>query len=842
MSDNFTTSTEPRHSLRSRYLIVAALVCIMLISGAIIANWYARDVSRNNSQALTLRNAVTESIGKIRSRIWTADNRLNASLIFPRADNEYNIIANLDEAEEELATLAANPAIETAGLSGQVQLLRDNLSLLTDKVEYLMTRRQDLNWTYPLLPFINEKLLQPHDRFESAAARALEEIAEDDGRPYASPLYGDFDQLRDLWRRKILNFRAVIIRFAWLNSIDVTPQERNITVLDEEIRERLARLQQQKTQGALGIEAVAALEQMQEASAQWQENWAAVRELRSSSIWRADIHYAGTEINRYRQQVFDTLASIEADITTWSAKNVVIVQQAAEQISNVLWGLAGVALTFVVLVYLMIDRSVLKPIAGIAESLSTRGEESIPGLEKRSSREIHRLITAFTVMRNQVHQRQMALEHQTLHDALTGLPNRVLLQDRLEHSIQMMKRNDGSMALLLLDLDRFKEVNDVLGHQVGDELLQQVGQRLQALLRNSDTVARLGGDEFAIVAPNTDNRQAALFAEKIARAIKEVFEVGKQKLYVGVSIGAAIYPQHGADAGTLTRHADISMYSAKRNKLDYSLYEMSGDERRLNKLALVGDLNAALENPGDLQLYYQPRIDLRSHEVVGFEALLRWPHPQLGSVSPAQIVKMAEHTGLAAVLTHWVIETTLSEISRLQHAGRRFSTAVNLSASNLQDPELPGAVARLLGEYGVPAEQLTLEVTESAMMSDPVQVRKVLMQLGESGINIAVDDFGTGFSSLGYLKMLPLRELKIDKSFVMNMVADENDATIVHSVIELAHNLGLTVTAEGVENQRTQSLLQKQKCDMAQGFHISPPLPGAAVQQWLQDQRLQIAH
>ena len=221
MSDNFTTSTEPRHSLRSRYLIVAALVCIMLISGAIIANWYARDVSRNNSQALTLRNAVTESIGKIRSRIWTADNRLNASLIFPRADNEYNIIANLDEAEEELATLAANPAIETAGLSGQVQLLRDNLSLLTDKVEYLMTRRQDLNWTYPLLPFINEKLLQPHDRFESAAARALEEIAEDDGRPYASPLYGDFDQLRDLWRRKILNFRAVIIRFAWLNSIDV---------------------------------------------------------------------------------------------------------------------------------------------------------------------------------------------------------------------------------------------------------------------------------------------------------------------------------------------------------------------------------------------------------------------------------------------------------------------------------------------------------------------------------------------------------------------------------------------------------------------------------------------
>lgn len=844
MSENFTTSAKPLHSLRSRYLFVATLVCIMLIGGAILANWYARDVSRNNSEALELRNDVTASIGAIRSRIWKANNALNASLIFPRAENEYeyDIIANLDGAEEELATLAANPAMDNAGLSDQVQALRESLSLLTDKVQYLMTQRQDLNWTYPLLPFINQKLLEPHDRFETAAALALQEIAEDDGRPYASRLYGEFDEVRDLWRRKILNFRAVIIRFAWLNSVDVTPQERNITDLHEAISERLATLQRQKAQGELGLESEAALKQMQEASERWQENWAAVRELRSSSIWRADIHYVGTEINRYQQQVFNTLASIEENITTWSAKNVAIVQQAAGQISNVLWGLAGVALAFVILVYLMIDRSVLQPIAAIAESLSTRGEESLSGLDKRSSREIHRLITAFNVMRNQVHQRQMALEHQTLHDALTGLPNRVLMQDRLEQAIQLMKRNNGSMALLLLDLDRFKEVNDSLGHQVGDELLQQVGQRLEMLLRNSDTVARLGGDEFAIVAPNTDNRQAAQFAEKIAQAIKDVFQVGKQNLYVGVSIGVAVYPHHGTDAGTLIRHADIAMYNAKRNNLDYSLYELTRDKRRVDKLALVGDLHDELENTENLQLYYQPLIDLFSHEVVAVEALLRWSHPQLGTVSPEQIIKMAEHTGLIAPLTQWVIDTTLSETSHLRQAGKRLGVAVNLSAWNMQDPELPTTIARILEKHAVPGGQLTLEITESAMMSDPVRARKILMQLGKMGLNLAVDDFGMGFSSLGYLKMLPVNELKIDKSFVTNMRGDKNDAIIVHSIIELAHNLGLRVIAEGVENQQTLSQLQQRKCDMAQGFHISPPLPADALQQWLQDQQLQIAH
>ena len=519
--------------------------------------------------------------------------------------------------------------------------------------------------------------------------------------------------------------------------------------------------------------------------------------------------------------------------THWSAENIAEVQRAAGQISNALWGLAGVALAFVILVYIMIDRSVLRPVASLAESLSTHSDGSLAHLKKRSSWEIHKLITAFNVMRTEVHQRQMALEHQTLHDALTGLPNRVLLQDRLEQSIQIMKRNNGSMALLLLDLDRFKEVNDALGHQVGDELLQQVGQRLEALLRHSDTVARLGGDEFAIVAPNTYSRQAAQFADKIASAIKDVFQVGKQNLYIGVSIGVAVYPNHGTDTGTLIRHADIAMYTAKRNNLNYCLYEKTRDKRRVDKLALVGDLHKELQNTENLQLYYQPQIDLLNHEVVAIEALLRWPHPQLGSILPEHIIKMAEHTGLIAALTQWVIETSLAETGPLRQTGKPFSIAINLSAWNLQDPELPAAIEQTLEKHGVPAGQLTLEITESAMMNDPLRARKILTRLSEMEVKLAVDDFGTGFSSLGYLKMLPVNDLKIDRSFVINMEGDENDAIIVHSIIELAHNLGLKVIAEGVENQQTLLRLQQQKCDIAQGFHISPPLSRGAAQQWL---------
>lgn len=829
------------HTLRGRYLIVATGVCLLLLGAAIIASRYTNLASKQNTHALELRDQVTETIGNIRNAIWKADIALNAALISPSTAYESDIVDNLDFARQRVNVLMDNRAIKTAGLEQSVQTLQAQLSLLTGKIQRLLEQRKDPNWVYPLLPFINRKLLEPNNTFETAAALALQEIAEDDGRPYASERYAQFDQVRDLWRRKILNFRAVIIRFAGLNDVDVTPQELNIGQLNEEIQRKLALLQNWKDLGKLGLESEEALAQMQSASERWQQNWSTAKDLRSSSIWRADLHDMETVVRPLQQRVFNALTAVDKKVTAWSAQNITTVQRAARRISAVLWGLAGVALGFVVLVYLMIDRSVLQPVAQIANSLVSEDAESTYRLQAGGSREIDQLVIAFNTMRKQIRQRQLALEHQAMHDALTGLPNRMLMQDRLQQAIRIMSRNDQSMALLLLDLDRFKEVNDALGHQVGDQLLQRVGRRLEELLRTSDTVARLGGDEFAIVAPNTASEQALRFADKIASVINEVFPVGNRNLYVGVSIGVAVYPQHGQDAATLIRHADIAMYAAKRNNLDVQLYDLSHDEDSMDRLALVDDLHSELQNSRRLQVYYQPLIDLFSREVVGVEALTRWEHPQMGNIVPEQIINMAEQTGLIDAMTRWVIDTALTESRDFGTAGEQLSIAVNLSAWNLQDPELPGNVARALRKHGVPAEKLTLEITESAMMNDPIRARHVLAELNAMGVNLAIDDFGTGFSSLGYLKMLPVNNLKIDRSFVINMQEDKNDAIIVHSTIELAHNLGLKVTAEGVENHESLLRLRQQKCDTAQGFYISQPLTANTFKQWLSDYRLRLA-
>ena len=831
------SSARSRRSLRTRYLSVATGVCIFLLACAMFANRYTSEVSRTNSEALQLRDRASEAIGKIRNLVWKADIALNATLISPSTKYERDIVTSLNSARQELHSLSANPAIDIAGLSEQLQRLRDALALLTDKVQYLAARREDVNWVYPLLPYITQKLLDPNNAFETAAGLALREIAENDGRPYASDLYGRFDQVRDLWRLKILNFRAVIIRFAGLNNIEMTPQEENIDKLNEEIEAQLAELRVLKDEGKLDLGAEDALATMQAASRRWQTNWKAAKELRSASVWREDLHYMETVVRPKQEQVFAALTTIEHGITSWSAENVATVRRVASQISAALWGLAAVALAFVILVYLMIDRSVLRPIARIASALSADGDDAGYRPDARSSREIHRLVEAFNTMRKQIRQRQMALEHQALHDTLTGLPNRMLLQDRLEHAIQMMKRDRRSMALLLLDLDRFKDVNDALGHPVGDQLLQQVGQRLGRVLRESDTVARLGGDEFAIVAPDTETEQARQFAAKIADLFKEVFRIDRLNLHVGVSIGIAVYPQHGQDAATLVRRADVAMYQAKRNNMDFQLFDLSRSEHSADRLALVDDLHTELDSSCNLQLYYQPQIDLRTDEVVAVEALLRWPHPQLGSIPPERIVNMAEHTGCIDALTLWVIDTALAQNAEFSGPDQRLGIAVNLSAWNLRDPKLPQHVAHLLTKHNFPAEKLTLEITESAMMNDPLRAREVLTELGHMNINLAIDDFGTGFSSLGYLKLLPVHELKIDRSFVINMQEDENDAIIVHSTIELAHNLGLSVTAEGVENQESLLRLREQKCDIAQGFHIARPLSFEALQRWFNDYR-----
>lgn len=423
------------------------------------------------------------------------------------------------------------------------------------------------------------------------------------------------------------------------------------------------------------------------------------------------------------------------------------------------------------------------------------------------------------------------LAYQASHDALTGLPNRALLYERLDEALARAGRQGGSLALLLMDLDRFKEINDTMGHQVGDKLLQRVGERLRDCVRETDTVARLGGDEFAILLPSTGSDGAIVVAETLIAALLEDHDVGDETVDIGASIGVACFPE-AADTTTLLRHADVAMYAAKRDGGGVQVYAKDQEAKTRARLGLARELREALIRD-ELVLHYQPKIDFRTGRVGGVEALVRWQHPSRGLVAPDVFIPVAEQTGLIVPLTGWVLGEALRQERAWLDAGLDLYVAVNLSARNLQDRGLVRSVAAYLADANVPPERLTLEITESMLMADPQRAREVLSELRRMGVAIAIDDFGTGYSSLAYLKELPVDVLKIDRSFVKDMCSNHQDAAIVRSTIELAHNLGLHVVAEGVEDGSISSLLERLGCDRAQGFHYSRPLPAAQLEAWL---------
>src|SRR4051794_36623826 len=427
------------------------------------------------------------------------------------------------------------------------------------------------------------------------------------------------------------------------------------------------------------------------------------------------------------------------------------------------------------------------------------------------------------------------LRHQANHDALTGLPNRTMLFDRLDRAIDEARRARGSMALLLIDLGRFKEGNDTFGHHFGDGLLKSVAFRLLNQLTSADMVARLGGDEFAIVlADAVDSRNVAMAARRILDTLQQPFVVDGQVLEVGASIGIALYPTHGIDARTLLRRADVAMYSAKQSQVGYTFHRDDHEPRTADQLSLVVEMRHALER-NEFELYYQPKLHLRSGLVTRVEVLLRWNHPTRGMLAPALFIPIAERTGLIRTISDWLLDRALQQCREWQDAGAPIHLAVNLSAKSLQEQTLPSKINDVLKKWDVDPRFLKIEITESSIMADPAHALAIMAMLQSIGVRLSIDDFGTGYSSLTHLRELPIDEIKIDKSFVTGMNSSDADAAIVRTVIDLAHNLGKQVCAEGVEDLETMQCLEEMGCDLAQGYFISRPVPAGALMTWLTD-------
>jgi diguanylate cyclase (GGDEF)-like protein/PAS domain S-box-containing protein len=424
------------------------------------------------------------------------------------------------------------------------------------------------------------------------------------------------------------------------------------------------------------------------------------------------------------------------------------------------------------------------------------------------------------------------LEYQNTHDLLTGLPNRTLLQQSVENAIGELSENE-KLIFMIIDLDSFKDVNDTLGHSVGDQIIQQIGPRLHKVLQdNRSVIARLGGDEFAIMLTGVEEVSAVdNIGRLLLSCIRQYFYVDNTEVEIRASVGVATYPDQASDFSTLLRYADVAMYCAKEDMSGVAFYNPERDAHSPKRLSLMSELGKAIRS-SSLTLYFQPKISLNDQRIVGVEALSRWIHPTMGFISPAEFVPVAEMTDLINDMTDWVLNESLRQIKEWRDRGLEIAVAVNISARNLQQEGFCDLVRELLARHDVPASCLELEITESTIMKHMETTLLVLKELNDMGIELSIDDFGTGYSSLAYLKRLPVKRLKIDYSFITNMMDNEQDQVIVSSTINMAHNLGLWVVAEGVETEQLQHRLADMGCEQAQGFHIARPMPANELEEW----------
>ncbi|HEV8552775.1 MAG TPA: EAL domain-containing protein [Casimicrobiaceae bacterium] len=494
--------------------------------------------------------------------------------------------------------------------------------------------------------------------------------------------------------------------------------------------------------------------------------------------------------------------------------------------------LAGVLVS--ILASVAIARGVARPVrelASVARRIAAGDYSTTP--PPSGVAEIGDLAAAFRTMQDGIASRESRIMNLAYCDALTQLPNRVLCDERLDQAIASAERNHTQVAVLLMDLDHFKYVNDTLGHAIGDLILRAVTSRLEGLLkRPTDTVARLGGDEFAIILPGDD----AVAGRSVAKAILHSLEMPMipqgYTLDVRASIGIAVYPEHGRERSILLRRADVAMYAAKRNKLGYVLWNDDYDVYSRERLVLMNDLRRAVDQD-ELTLLYQPKVSLNRVGELDAEALVRWQHPTRGLVTPNEFIPFAEETGYIWAITQWVLAHAIAQCAQWRREGLPMNISINISAHDLMDAELPDRFVALLERHDCAAEWITLEITESAILDDPGHGIKSLERLSALGCRLSIDDYGTGYSSLAYLRHLPVRELKLDKSFVMGMMGDTSDALIVRSTIDLAHKLGLSVAAEGVEDEATLEGLRALGCDVVQGFLLSHPLEASELAVWM---------
>lgn len=827
MSLRVKVSSPRLHSLRNRAIFFSAAVSIAIVLISISGYYNLKELHTESSLSLLKRSELLVRLSSIRGELLNSYKALNNFLLTPENSMyQHDILSHVGEALRMSNELTHDSWIIKYEREKVVDLLNKKISLLKKEVDVLIRVRLNANNQYPSLA-VGSEIMQPNrDKLNNAIALSMNEMDDENVQVKNPKAYKLLVQIRHLWNKVLSNSRLYLAnRVGTFNKDSLPTQEKGIEVLFNELQLNLVKIKKLADAGSLGFETTGAIDVILESSKSWYKGFEQVRIINHSDEWRQDAKIMQNKISPTIDSIIELLDDLEKIMTESSLDDASLVTSFSDSQNKTLWFIAFVGVFFTAVIILTLDRLIFKPIKLISKALK------LEALGKKSeelfivrTKETEVLVNAFHEMSNQVHLRQTELEYRALHDALTSLPNRALLLDRIKHDISIAKRESHNLSLLILDLDDFKQINDTLGHHAGDNLLIEVGQRINEVLRDVDTIARIGGDEFSILLPHTDEEQAIIISQKILSSFTDTFEIEGVDVSIAASIGIVVYPEHGKDVETLMRYADVAMYVAKRNKVGFEVYSEESDENSLLRLSLMRDFREAIAK-NKLTINFQPIFDFEGKNIIAVEALSRWLHPEHGFISPDKFIPLAEQTGLINSLTYWVLDKSIEFVSKWHVYNKGLSVSINLSVISFKDVEFIDEVRSVLKKYNFPAQNVKFEITEGAMMEHPLQAIEVLTELREIGVKLSIDDFGTGFSSMSYLQQLPVDELKIDKSFVIDLDMNLSNEVIVLSTIDLAHNLGLNVVAEGIENQAVYNILSDYKCDMAQGYHLSRPLP-----------------
>lgn len=810
------------YSLRQRYLFVSSIIVLLIFALAWMAQVYVTQSSQQYRHNIELRHQATQYIRQLRHEVQHIEKALDAFMWAPTADQREEVHHTIDRSLHYFELLRLHEWLAKQQIEQELGDFVLDLKSLHITLERVMEMRQKNPTGQAPLTGLTSNLEQADRQFNQARSELQQRTPA--LSPYLLSLPVVWQQLYAESKRYLGNKEGGV------PSEEYATQQQKIEALQQQLGNVLEQLAT-RPEIANDSERLQLLEQMRATANLWYLNYDLVKNSIDNTTWRSDIPYLKHTVEPPFEHIWGYLDKLDTHIDQLSKDEALGLGDVASIVAKAVWLLSIFGLLVITVAYLYFQKTVLWPIATVATALKgeASGNEAMP-LPEVHNRETRHLIDAFDEMRQQVHDRQQALEHIAMHDSLTTLPNRYHLMGRLQSLCESSEQEQGNFAVMMLGLDRFKEINDTLGQQTGDIMLKEFGQRLHRLLRDSDTIARFASDEFAILLPNTDSAEALCVAQKIRGTMEQPFDIDGITLSVSSSIGMALYPQNGRDREELTRRANIAMAIAKQHKTGTAFYEERLDTSSVERLSLAGRLRQAIQAEG-LHLCYQPQFSTHSKGLSGLEVLCRWEDPTRDPVAPGEFIPIAEQTGQIQLLTEWVISTALQQAWQWQRKGLDCGIlSVNISVFNLHAPNFLTMLETLLQKYEFPASRLMLEITESAMMADPEHVIRTLRKLQQLGLRLSIDDYGTGFSSLSYVKQLPIHELKIDKSFVMDMISSENDAIIVRSTIDLAHNLGLKVVAEGVDSQEKQELLEILACDILQGYHLGKPLRAEEVE------------